>query len=488
MGLTRRKLLLNSALITLGATARSKTATAATNISDITYLSANEVLEKLRKREITVEALVSQQLKKIKLHAKKLNAFITINEAAIERARELDRKAAKGEFAGLLHGLPIALKDDLQTRDMPTTLGSKVSRNWRPEKDATAVKRLTDAGAVILGKTNMTEFNLGATGHNGFFGDCKNPHRLNRISGGASAGSAVAVAMGMCTVALGSDSSGSVRLPASACGIAGYLPSSDRLSRDGLTLLVPAKDTLGILARSMQDIAVVLTTLTGEEPGLLKPRPIKSVRFIHLATYTTQSDAPTATAVLSALQTLKAQGATITDEADPMSKQTERAGLIINRSEFLKFIPEFVNRTRPDLSNGAWEREIDPDTLERINRLRSSSVEDYRKVTEKLRPKLRAHYRSLLKRCDFLLLPTSGRLPYPLTEESPTLFKAFKAPCELAPISGLPAVSVPVGFADGVPIGLQVVAGPNKDSELLEIAATIESTFKAFRRPALSEA
>jgi aspartyl-tRNA(Asn)/glutamyl-tRNA(Gln) amidotransferase subunit A len=231
---------------------------------DLYYLTVLELGTLLRKRQVSATEITQIMLARIETLDAKTNAYITVMaEEALSAARRCDAELAAGQDRGPLHGIPVAVKDLYDTAGTRTTSGSKILADRVPEQDATSVARLREAGAVILGKTNLNEFACGVTSTNAHYGDVFNPWDLSRTPGGSSGGSAAAVAAGLCTMATGSDTGGSIRIPAALCGIVGFKPSFGRISCHGIMPLSWEQDHPGPMARTVQDAALMLSAMAG---------------------------------------------------------------------------------------------------------------------------------------------------------------------------------------------------------------------------------
>src|SRR3984957_1174227 len=230
--------------------------------------SVASVREALAAKRISARELAGEFFKRIEKHNPELNAFLAVSpERAYKQADALDTRIATGEVLPSLAGLPLAVKDVLSTRGVPTTCASRMLENYRPPYDATAVERLESAGAMVLGKTNCDEFAMGGSNENSAYGPVRNPVALDRVPGGSSGGSAAAVAAGLSVVALGTDTGGSIRQPGAFCGIPGLMPTYGRVSRYGLIAFASSLDRIGPFARNIADAAAVLSIIAGHDPN-----------------------------------------------------------------------------------------------------------------------------------------------------------------------------------------------------------------------------
>lgn len=228
-----------------------------------------ELSKMIKQGDLTSKRLVETYLGRIQKYdgVEGLNAYITVaGDDALRQAEELDRLARSGNFKGPLHGLPIGVKDNLDTKDMRTTGGSKILEQWKPGQDAHVVRKLREAGAIILGKTNMHEFAFGITTNNTHYGPARNPYDRSRIPGGSSGGSGVATAAALCAGAIGTDTGGSVRIPAALCSVVGMKPTLGRIGRGGLMYLSFTRDVIGPITRSVSDAALILGAISGWDP------------------------------------------------------------------------------------------------------------------------------------------------------------------------------------------------------------------------------
>jgi aspartyl-tRNA(Asn)/glutamyl-tRNA(Gln) amidotransferase subunit A len=413
----------------------------------------------------------------------KLNAFITVtDELALDMARHLDAELRVGKDRGPLHGIPIAYKDNIDTRGIPTTAGAEFFRNRVPDHDAAIVRRLTDAGMVMLGKLNMSEFASGSSGVNVFFGNVHNPWDLTRAPGGSSSGTGAAVAAGMTLTGIGTDAGGSIRQPASRCGIFGLRPTFGRVN---LTGVWPRTRTLGAggpMTRCVRDAALMMNALAGsdddfaEDFTLQLDRGVAGLRLGIIEGYTFNDIDPEIEQVLrSAVEVLAQLGAEIVTVRIPeLTGALEYSSLFSNvlLYEFNEILgPQYRNADKSlfgpavhsDLQRGA---QVLPETYRRILKERPAQSATVKKVFEKV---------------DALLAPVLPNVT-PLQSAGPEVWargRQFNLPFSFI---GVPSVSVPCGFALDMPVGLQIAVNARQEVLLLRIAAAFEAATDYHRR------
>ena len=429
--------------------------------------------------------LTASALERITARDAEINAFITVTaEDAARTAREVDDAIARGEDRGPLAGVPIALKDLFDTRGVRTTVGSKFFANRVPDRDAFVVDRLRRAGAIILGKTNMHEWALGVTNDNPHYGACRNPWALEHITGGSSGGSAAALAAGMCVGALGSDTGGSIRIPAALCGVVGLKPTFGRVSLRGVVPLSWSLDHAGPMARQVRDVAVMLSVIAGHDPADPGSVPIPTDDYVSnidagisgwregviADEWLGDVDPEVRAAVRSATDALVSLGAHAESLDVPELQEASQLNGLMTTADAATFHRERIERAPDDF--GA-------DVLARLRRGAAYSVPDYalarRRQTE-LRHRFSAWFGEHGGPFDVVALPTTP-IPAPriagldAVATAPVLTR-YTAPFNL---TGLPAISVPCGrTAHGLPIGLQLVAAPWAERRLLRAAHAYE--------------
>ena len=437
----------------------------------------------------------------------KLNAFnLVADDSALERAREIDRRRAAGDTLGPLAGVPIALKDNMDVRGMRTTASSRILEHFVPPYDATVVRRLEAAGAVIVGKTNCDEFAMGSSNENSAFGPVRNPWALDRIPGGSSGGSAAAVASRCVPLALGSDTGGSVRQPAACCGVVGLKPSYGRVSRYGLLAFASSLDQIGPFARTVADAALTLTALAGADPcdatTANEPVPdfaaaltgtVKDIRVgVPRAFVSEGVDEQVRRAYEAALDTLRRSGATLVDIDLPHAKYavpvyylvcTAEASSNLARYDGVKYgyrssaakdsLKEMYSRTRDEGFGPEVKRRIMLGTY-----VLSAGYYDafYLKALQ-VRTLLRRDYDQAFERVDVVAMPTSPTPPFRLGEKTDDPLQMYLADIFTvsANLAGLPGISVPAGFSsDGLPIGFQLMGRMFDEATLLRVADAYE--------------
>ena len=408
------------------------------------------------------------------------NIFINLDERAFLTAFEGEPPP------GPLSGIPFAVKDNIDALPFPTTGGCPALGEYRPEGDAPAVARVRAAGARMVGKTNMHELALGITGNNAAFGPVRNPFDRRRVAGGSSGGSAAAVARGIVPFALGTDTGGSVRIPAAFCNIVGFRPTVGRYPAEGVLTLSPTRDTIGVMAATVADTSLVDSVLTGEEP--LTP-PSGAFRLGILADARPRLSAAVDSVTTRALDTLTHAGVELVPIQSPALEAVDgRLGNVIALCEVEAFWHGFAARTL-GLSLVEFAEEIaSPDVRDLFLRLEALAVSlrpDYEAAMHEGRPVLQQTYTEAMNmhEVDAVLTVTVPVQP-PLIGEDELLqsdgatlptFQTVTGHSALASVTGFPSLSLPAGLdSDGLPVGLQIEAAAGRDRALLAVAARLE--------------
>jgi aspartyl-tRNA(Asn)/glutamyl-tRNA(Gln) amidotransferase subunit A len=471
-------------------------------MSDLAWTPLTELGRLIATKAVSPVDVTQAYLERIAKLDTTLRAFITVGaEQALEAARAAEAELATGRARGPLHGVPVGLKDLFNTAGVRTTGGSKILADSVPTEDATVVRRLREAGAVVLGKLNMHEFAYGPEGLNAHFGHARNPWDATavRIPGGSSSGSGVAVAAGLLPAALGSDTGGSIRIPAALCGITGLKPTYGRVSRHGVLPLAWSMDHVGPMARSAADCALLLGCLAGYDPGdatssvlpvadytAALTGEVKGVRVGVLRRGFLETAAPEVRqAVEAAVELLKAQGATVDEVELPSVAEVAAASFAIVAAEALAYHAEWL-RTRPD--------DYQPDVRERL-RMGAFVTGVHYVRAQQVRALVRREVDQALARRDVLLAPATPIAATVLGESQAQLADgptdARSALIRLTRpfnFSGHPACALPCGFtAGGLPVGMQIVGRPFDEATVLRVADAYQrATDWHRRRPVLA--
>lgn len=460
------------------AAARTGSSTAAPASGDLPDSIAGAG-QALRAGRYSSEELTKAYLRAISEAQPKLNAFITVTgEQALAQARKLDQERKAGKDRGPLHGIPIVHKDLYDTRGVRTTVGSKAFKDRVPTADATVVRRLADAGAIMLGKTNMNEFAAGITGTNEFFGNAHNPWDLTHSPGGSSSGTGAAIAAGLCLGGTGSDTGGSIRVPSAWDGLTGIRPTFGLVSLTGVFPRSYSLDCGGPLARSADDVAILLSAMAGYDPSYrfsLRSgqqdyrkdfgKGVRGVRIGIIDSYTFRDvDADVAKAVENAARALEAQGARVVPVSIPLlAKPVDFSALFtILLYEFNEILGDRF-RAAPDKSVFGGIVHNDIAKGEKITRAQYESALH-------ARTQLLAQFKQAFTQVDVLATPTMPNTAPVLAPSGPAYDRGRQF---MLPISwtGLPALSMQCGFdTHGLPIGMQLVGNASQEALLLQIA------------------
>jgi aspartyl-tRNA(Asn)/glutamyl-tRNA(Gln) amidotransferase subunit A len=429
----------------------------------------------LRAKKVSARELIDESLTRLSRVNPRLNAFITVAaDSARVRASELDAELARGIDHGPLHGIPIAHKDLVLTKGVLTTAGSKLFADFVPDHDAEVAAKLSEAGAVLIGKTGLHELAYGITSNNPHYGAVRNPWDPERIPGGSSGGSGAAVAAGLVAMATGTDTGGSIRIPASFCGVVGLKPTFDRVSRRGVLPLGFTLDHVGPMTRTVRDAAVSFHAMAKHSSGYVPPADA-GIRGLRIGLpenfYFDRLDLEVAGAVRAAVQTAAAIGARIVDVRVPDMDALNTIGRLVLLVEATVALSPYLNR-RSDF--GA-------DVLALLDQGRLISTADYIDA-QRLRRIYAREFSRLWTQVDCVLTPMTpmaapriGQTTVQLggsTEDTRLACTRFARAINAL---GIPALSVPCGFTwDNLPIGLQILAAPNREDTLFRLGAALE--------------
>ena len=435
--------------------------------------SAGEVARDIARGHTTACEVVTASLEAIERTQPHLNAFITVmRESALAAAGAIDRRRAKREPLGPLAGVPLAVKDLILTRDALTTGGSRIYGDGLPaEADAPVVRRLRRAGCVVVGKANLHEVALGVTNVNEHFGPARNPWNTDRVSGGSSGGSAVAVAADLCPLAVGTDTRGSIRIPAAACGITGFKPSYGLVSVEGVIPLAHSLDHVGPMARGVDDAALMLAAMLapGRGAALLKgsrasvKRLVVGVSEYHMR----DLDGPVARALESALKDLRPLVRDLREVRIPELEGVQDASTVLASSEAVAFHDEFL-RTRPD--------GYGPQVRQRMEAGYARTAVEYIRAQMK-QSMVQLAFAEAFASVHLLVGATLPVAPPPIDAPAMvringrelTTVEAFTRCNGPQNVAGIPALSVPAGIAGGLPVGLQVFGPMGADALVLAL-------------------
>ena len=496
-------------------------------MSGLASMAMGEIAAAVKGRKASAVDVIDAHLQRIQAKDGVIGAFLARDdEAARNQAKEIDARIGRGEDPGPLAGVPIAIKDAIHVKGLPTTCGSKILNKFETPYDATVIRRLKGAGAVVLGKLNMDEFAMGSSNENSAYGPCRNPWDPTRVTGGSSGGSAAAVAAGFCPITLGTDTGGSIRQPAALTGVLGIKPTYGRVSRYGVVAFASSLDQVGPFAGCIEDLALALEVISGhdpldstsivEAPPALGPALAAGGRPQGLAGLTIGlpreyfipgTDAEVDAAVRAAIRELESLGARVIDVSLPHTPHALATYYLIAPAECSSNLARFDGvrygkRVQPpggDLAamyQATREAGFGDEVKRRIMlgtyALRSGYYDAYYKKAQQVRTLIADDFRKVFATCDAVATPTSPTAAFKIGEKTADpvqmyLADVFTLSCNLA---GLPGMSIPCGFTrGGLPIGLQLMGRPLGEAALFQLAAAYAArTDHARRRPTLEAA
>jgi len=480
---------------------------------ELNQLTIHELKEKLLSREITSVDIVESVFKRIDQVEGKVHAYISLlREEALRGAAEADQEIRK-DTGGELCGIPIALKDILCTKGFKTTCGSHILHNFIPPYDATVVEILRRAGAVFVGKANMDEFAMGSSTETSYFGVTRNPWALDRIPGGSSGGSAAAVAADECIASLGTDTGGSIRQPASLCGVVGMKPTYGRVSRFGLIAFASSLDQIGPFTKDVEDCAIMMNAIAGYDPkdSTSVPQDVPDYRaFLNrdLTGWTVGIpreyfmdgiDPEVLAAVKKAIRVVEDQGATCIDVTLPHTDYCVAVYYIVAPAEASSNLARYDGvkygyraencRDLLDMYKKSRSEGFGPEVKRRIMlgtyALSSGYYDAYYKKASQVRARIKEDFDEAFKRCDVILTPTSPTPAFKLGEKTDDPLQMYLSDIFTisANLAGIPGISVPCGYSSqGLPVGVQFLAGHFEEGKLLQIAHNYEKHAHIERR------
>ncbi len=454
---------------------------------ELCYASAGQLAPRIQNREVSPVEVIDAHLERIGATEGVLNSFITLlAEEARSSARRAEAEILRGNYRGPLHGIPVGLKDLYNTAGVRTTSGSRIFDNYLPDRDCTVASRFQQAGAILLGKLNMHPFAYGPTGENADYGHMHNPWNPELITGGSSGGSGSAPAAGQCTIAMGSDTGGSVRIPAALCGIVGLKPTYGLVSRSGLTPLSWSMDHPGPMVRTVEDSALVMNVVAGydpEDPGSARVEApdytaaltgdVKGLRIgVPTEYFTAPLDPEVGQAVREAIGLLEELGASVVEVDFPMFEYAQAVSGTVLMSEASAYHRDLLKRDAD---------KIYPPVRLRLEAGLFVSAADYLKAQQG-RSEFNRAVRRLFETVDLLAGPTEPvTAPRILAQEVQAGEVSIGTTAALTQytrpynITGSPAISVPCGFSrDGLPIGLQLAGRAFHETTVLRAAHAYE--------------
>ena len=484
---------------------------------DLTQLSIRDTANKLREREFSVTELVTTYLNRIQKFDDKIGAYITVcSESAVQQAEMLQQKIGSGQASSVLTGIPMALKDNMVTKDILTSCGSKMLSNFIPPYDATVVRKLQENDTVLLGKLNMDEFAMGSSNENSWYKPVRNPWDLQRVSGGSSGGAAAAVAAGMALFALGSDTGGSIRQPASFCGVVGLKPTYGTVSRFGLVAFASSLDQIGPITRNVEDCATVMNAIAGHDPmdstsadveypdyTQFLNRDIRGLKIGIPKEYIQEGlQADVKEKILSAAKAFEALGAIITEVSLPLTEYAIPAYYLISSAEAssnlarydgikygyrAKKFDDLIDLYRQTRSEG-FGTEVKRRIMLGTYALSSGYYDAYYKKALKVRRLIYEDFQKAFSQVDVLLGPTAPATAFKIGEKTDNPLEMYLGDIYTVSvnIAGLCALSVPCGTdSRGLPVGMQLIGRPFKEGTLLQTAHAFEKSNGFHQTPAL---
>ena len=465
----------------------------------------SELQQMLHSKEVSVSDLVSESYSRIKDVDGKVKAFLTLNEEnARKEAEELDAKLVRGEAKGPLFGMPIGIKDNIVTKGLRTTCASKILDNFDPIYDATVMERLKQNETITIGKLNMDEFAMGSSTENSAFQKTANPWDLNAVPGGSSGGSAAAVAAGEVPFSLGSDTGGSIRQPASYCGVVGMKPTYGRVSRYGLVAFASSLDQIGPITRNVEDNAYLLQAIAGidpmdgtsahiEVPDFTKALTgdIKGLKIAVPKEYLGEGVRPEVRqSVLDSLKVLEGLGASYEEVSLPHSKYALSTYYILSsseasanlsrfdgvryghRTENAENLLEMYKKSRAEGFGDEVKRRIMLGTFA----LSSGYYDAYYKKAQKVRTLIKNDFEKVFDQYDVIVGPTAPTPAFKMGEKTSDPLTMYANDILTIPVNlaGVPGISVPNGFSNGLPLGLQIIGKHFDESTVYKVAHAFE--------------
>ena len=471
-------------------------------------MSIAKLREQLDKKEISARELTQSYLDKIKNTDKELNSYITVCEEKALNEADKAQEMIDGGNSGALTGIPLSIKDNICTIGTRTTCASKMLEDFVPIYNATAMEKLNNAGAVILGKTNMDEFAMGGSSQTSYFGGVHNPYDTSRVTGGSSGGAAASVAGGLCVGALGSDTGGSVRQPASFCGVTGLKPTYGRVSRYGLIAFASSLDQIGTLAKSAEDCGLILSAISGYDCNDRTSAKVEDVNVnakIGMSLKGIKIGIPAEffaegvredvkNTVMAAAKAYESMGAELVSVSLPSLEYAVSAYYLISSAEaasnlsrydgvkygYRSQVGENFNELIKNTRREAFGDEVKRRILLGNYALSSGYYDAYYKGASKIRTQIKKEYNDIFEKCDCILTPTAPTTAYKIGQQENDPVKMYTADiCTVTVnIAGLPAISTTCGYdSDGMPIGMSIVGKMFDEATIIAVCDAFEKSF-----------
>ena len=472
-------------------------------------MEATEIAEKVLSGEVSARSVVEHHIETINKIESDVNAFnlVTAEQALID-ADEIDSKIASGETLGPLAGVPISIIDNLCTRGVETTCSSKILEGWKPPYNATVIEKLKEAGAVVMGKTNLDEFAMGSSTENSAFGPTRNPHNLELVPGGSSGGSAAAVAAGFSPLALGSDTGGSIRQPAALCGVVGVKPTYGRVSRYGLVAFASSLDQVGPFANTVSDAALTLEVISGHDPRASTSIPEKPLNISEVLNQGVDGmrigvieelsgkglegiSPDVSSRVEEAIKVFSNAGAIVESASVPASIYGLSAYYVIAPAEAssnlarydgIRFGPRTEAATTAETMTATRTKGFGDEVKRRIMlgtyALSAGYYDAYYGKSQRVRTLIMNDFAKAYEKFDILISPTAPTTAFPLGDKTADPMQMYLQDVCTIPsnLAGHPAMSVPFGVGeDGMPVGIQILAPAMAEREMFQAAKVLES-------------
>lgn len=475
--------------------------------------SAMALAGMLRRGDVSAREITQSVFKRIDEKEKSINAFVaTTRKTAFKQADLADAKFRQGGDIPLLTGIPVAVKDILCTKGIKTTCGSRILENFVPTYNATAYQNILDAGAVLVGKTNMDEFGMGSSTENSIAGPTRNPHDLERVAGGSSGGSAAAVSSGESILALGTDTGGSIRQPSAFCGVTGIKPTYGRVSRYGLVAYASSLDQIGAIGKTVADCAIMLNVISGHDPLDTTSANVETPDFLKALTlgidgvrigipeefFTEGLDPKIKKKVLDAVRLLEKNGAVVVPINLPHSPYAIGAYYLIATAEASSNLARFDGvkygfRSAGDMTDcmemylktrtKGFGMEVKRRIMLGTYVLSAGYYDAYYLKAQKARKLIKGDFDEAFKKVDCIMTPVTPCLPFALGEKMTDPLQMYLVDIYTVSLNlaGLPGMSLPCGKIDDLPVGLQIVGKPFDEEMILRVGAAYERLAAAGR-------